>query len=115
MVVVNAFVYGLVAVGNEHLLFQPAGVVGAHKTQKLFDERAALAFGDEGGRLHGVDEQLDLRQFKFAADELVGVAAALFYFDVQTQKLQAFHVAVKGLAFRGDVVRPQVIRDLMDG
>ena len=115
-VVVDGFVHGLDAAGDEDLTLELLGLLAADETLELFDQLLRFFFGDELRRLHAVDQQFQLRQLvRTLADVVVGLPAALLRDDVEAEVLQFLEVLVDGLAVRPDAVLRQRFDDLGRG
>ena len=84
----------------------------AGKPLQLFNEREGLFLRDELGGLHDVHQQLQLRQLKIAAADIV---FSPVLHDIQPEVAQGFKVVIQALAFGGNAVLPQRDNQLRHG
>ena len=108
-VVVNALVHGLHAAGYDDLPPQRAAFIAAGQRTELFNELQRLLFGEKFGRLDGVDEQLQLRQFKLAGGEIIAAAWPLDLHDVHTIFPEVFDVGIDAFPLGTDAALLQQI------
>ena len=87
--------------GNEHLPLHLPGLVVAGQAFQLFDEHLTLFLGDELAGLHGIHQQLQLRQLKSAAGQIIATAPAAGQLHIHAAPAQGVNVAVNALALGG--------------
>ena len=106
--VVEPLVVGADAAQDVDLPPELAGVGAAGQVLQLVDELHALALGEERGRLHHVDEQLQLRELEVPLAEEIAVGLAADGLDIHAVQRQQLQVVVDALALGGDAMGCQV-------
>ena len=115
-IIINALVRGFDAAGQQHLTVEIPRIVAADEALELFDQLAGFALGDEFGRLHRVDEQLQLRQLERAADEMIAhLPPVLLGDDVVAEGLELLEIVIERFALDGDLRALETLDDLRHG
>lgn len=82
---VDALVDGFYTAVYVQMPFQQCSVAWGDKGCQPFDQFSALIWGNETGRLHRVDQQLDLRRFKMAGGHMVEVLHPAVFYNIHTE------------------------------
>ena len=113
--VVQPLVVGAHPIHYIHLPPQLPGVGAAGELFQLGDQLHGLALGQEGRRLHHVDEQLQLRQLEFPVAQKIAVALAADGLDVHAVQTQQLQIVVQALALGGDAAALQIRDHVLQG
>ena len=101
-IVVDALVHGLDPAGNKDLPLHLPGLGLAGQPFQLPDKLFALILGDELAGLHRIHQQLEFRQFKGAAAQIVPAAPAPAQFHIYPAGPQGLDIVVDALALGPD-------------
>ena len=101
--------------GDVHLTAQGLRLVAAGQLFQLGDQLVAFAQREEFTALHGVHQQLELRQLEIPAGHVVAAVLGLAVFHIQPPLPQGVYVIVKAFALGGDIMPGQVFHHLGDG
>ena len=115
-IIVDAFVHGLDAPGNNDLPLEFPGLILAHHAFQFFYQRVGFFVRDELGRLHGVHQQFQLGQFKPAvAHMVIKIPPGLLADNIKTEITQQLEILIQRLPLRAYPVGVQFFRNLGKG
>ena len=110
---INTFVHGLDTPGDDYLPLELPRLVLADHSLQLPDQRIGFLVRNELGRLHGIHQQFEFRQFKVTVSDVVIVATLHLYADdIHPEITQQFKVLVQRLPLRVHTVGVQLVHDL---
>ena len=114
--VVDILIYRLDTAGEDDLTVELLGVMDADQRLKLLDQSARLALCDEAGSLHGIHQQLQLRELEIPGDKLIDNGFTnMFRDDLHAIAIQLFKILIYGLAIRRHIIGLQSFNDLSNG
>ena len=108
----QALAVGLGAALHIDLTLQLAALVVGAELFQLVDQPPARGAGYHPACLHGIHQQLELRQIKGAAGKEIPAAPAPAQLDVIAQRTQCLNIAVHALALAADALRLQQLHQL---
>ena len=108
----QALAVGLGAALHIDLTLQLAALVVGAELFQLVDQPPARGAGYHPACLHGIHQQLELRQIKGAAGKEIPAAPAPAQLDVIAQRTQCLNIAVHALALTADALRLQQLHQL---
>ena len=110
--IVDRLIHALDPPGDVYVPLHQLGVLGAAQGAQLFNQGAGLLLCQEAAGLHGVDQQLQLRQLKALGGHIVPSAPSGLAQDVHAEILQGGNVGIDGLAVAVDAVPLQHVDQL---
>ena len=115
-IIVDALIHGLDTAGNGDLTLQFGRLIFADQGFQLFDQILGFAVCDELGGLHGIHQELELRQLKIACTQIIVVVASVrLAYDIQSEMPQFLKIQVESFPVRPDAGIGQEIDDLLHG
>ena len=108
----QALAVGLGAALHIDLTLQLAALVVGAELFQLVDQPPARGAGYHPACLHGIHQQLELRQIKGAAGKEIPAAPAPAQLDIIAQRTQCLNIAVHALALAADALRLQQLHQL---